>query len=98
MRRKQRDEAEAETRERERERCVGRILIYRVETRHSELTFLRTEAAPRIKHSWSAYDSNHASRKRRDEIRFIREASTRRNGCPRKGRRFRNKRNFNRIN
>lgn len=93
MRRKQRDEAEAETRERERERqrCVGRILIYRVETRHSELTFLRTEAAPRIKHGWSAYDSNHASRKRRDEIRFIREASTRRNGCPRKGR-FRNKR------
>lgn len=39
----------------------------------------------------SAYDSNHASRKRRDEIRFIREASARRNGCPRKGR-VRNKR------
>lgn len=40
----------------------------------------------------SAYDSNHASRKRRDEIRFIREASTqRRNGCPRKEE-FRNKR------
>ena len=58
MRRKQRDEAEAETRERERERqrCVGRILIYRVETRHSELTFLRTEAAPRIKHGWSAWN------------------------------------------
>lgn len=43
-------------REREKERCVGRILIYRVETRHSELTFLRTEAAPRIKHGWSAWN------------------------------------------
>lgn len=96
MRRKQRDEAEAETRERERE----------TEMRRKDLNLSRGNASFRANfppdrgcstyQTWlvrveSAYDSNHASRKRRDEIRFIREASTRRNGCPRKGR-FRNKR------
>lgn len=52
----ERDEAEAETREREREMRRKDLNLSRGNASFPELTFLRTETAPRIKRGWSAWN------------------------------------------